>query len=178
MRQQDSLDSKEIKPVNPKGNQPWIFIGRTDAEAEDPVHWPLNMKSWCIGKYPEAEKYWGEQEKRATENEMIVWHHRLNGHKFDQTLGDSEEQGSLACCSQRGRKDLDTLIHWRTTVLGLPPSSDARVPDSPYSQCLPVWMCLKPLNSSHLNSGSQISCCDLHLRSFLHLSASHIPSAL
>ena len=92
------LDSKEIKPVNPKGNQPWIFIGRTDAEAETPVLWPPDMKSQLIRKDPDAGKDW-RQEKGMTEDEMFRWCHWLDGHEFEQTPGDGEEQGSLECCS-------------------------------------------------------------------------------
>ena len=92
------LNCKEIKPVNPRGNQPWIFIGRTDAETEAPVLWLPAVKSWPVVKDPGAGKDWG-QEKRATEDEMVRWHHRLNGHEFEQTPGDSEGQGSLACRS-------------------------------------------------------------------------------
>ena len=93
------LDSKEIKPVNPNGNQPWIFIGRTNAE--DRILWPPDMKSQLIGNNPEARKDWG-QKKGATEDEMVCWHLWLNGHEFGQTLGDSEGQGSLVCYSPRG----------------------------------------------------------------------------
>ena len=100
------LDSKEIKPVNPKGNQPWIVIGRTDAEA--PILWPPDVKSQLIGKDPDAEKDWSQEEKGTTEDEMVGWHHRLNGHEFEQTLGDSEGQESLVCCSPWGRKESDT----------------------------------------------------------------------
>ena len=75
------LDSKEIKPVNPKGNQPWIFVARTDGEAEAPIHWPSDVKSWLIGKDPDAGRDWGQEEKVATEDEMVAWHHRLNGHE-------------------------------------------------------------------------------------------------
>ena len=92
------LDSKEIKPVNPKENQSWIFTGRTDAEAEAPILWPPDVKSWLTGKDPDAGKDW-RQEKGMTEDEMVGWHHWLNGHEFEQTLEDSEGQGSLACCS-------------------------------------------------------------------------------
>ena len=87
------LESKEIKPVNPKGNQSWISIGRTDAEA--PILWPPDAKSQFTGKDPEAGKDW-KQEKGTTEDEMAGWHHRLNGHEFEQALGDGEGQGSLA----------------------------------------------------------------------------------
>ena len=99
------LASKEIKPVNPKGNQSWIFIGKTDAEGEAPTLWPPDMKSQLIGKDPYARKDWG-QKKRATEDEMVGWHHRLNGHELGQTPRDSEGQGDLACCSPWGHKEL------------------------------------------------------------------------
>ena len=103
------FDSKEIKPVNPKGNQPWIFIGKIDAEA--PILWSPDAKSRLFGKDPDAGKYWG-QEKRATEDEKVGWHHRLNGHEFEQTPGDGEGQESspwgLVYCSPWGRKELDT----------------------------------------------------------------------
>ena len=92
------VDSK-IKPVNPKGNQPWIFIGRTDAEA--PILWPPDAKCWLIGKDPDSGTDW-RQEKGVTEVEMVEWYHWLNGHEFEQTLGDGEGQGSLACCSPWG----------------------------------------------------------------------------
>ena len=101
------VNSKKIKPVNPKINQPWIFIGRTDAEAEAPIPWPLGAKSWLIGKDPDTGKNWG-QEKGATEDEMVGWHHWLNGHKLEQTPGNSEGQGSLVCCSSLGYKESDT----------------------------------------------------------------------
>ena len=103
---ENPLESKEIKPVNPKGNQPWICTGRTDAEAQAPKFWPSYVKSWLIGKDPDAGKGWG-QEKGATENEMVAWHHRLDGHEFKQILGDSEGQGSLVCCSPWGCKESD-----------------------------------------------------------------------
>ena len=90
------LDSKENKSVNPKGNQPWIFIWRTNAEAETPIHWPPNEKS--IGKDPGAWKYWWQEEKGVTGNEMVGWHRQLNGHEFEQTPGESEGQESLVCC--------------------------------------------------------------------------------
>ena len=82
------LDSKEIKPVNPKGNQPWILIGSTDAEA--PVLWPPDAKSWLIGKDPDAGKDWRQEERGMTEDEMVGWHNQLNGHEFEQSQGDSE----------------------------------------------------------------------------------------
>ena len=90
------LDSK-IKPVHPKGNQPWIFTGRTDAEAETPIFWPPDAKTWLTRKDPDAGKDWRQEKKGTIEDEMVGWHHRLNG--FEQTLGDDLEQGSLACYS-------------------------------------------------------------------------------
>ena len=76
------LDCKEIQPVNPKGNQPWVFVGKTDAEAETPILWPPDVKSWLIGKDPDAGKYSGQEEKGTTEDEMVGCHHWLNGHEF------------------------------------------------------------------------------------------------
>ena len=99
------LDRKEIKAVNPKGNQPWIIIRRADAEA--PVLWPPDVKSQLIGKDPDAGKDWGQEEKGATEDEMVGWHRWLNGHEFEQTPGDSVGLGSLACCSPWGCKESD-----------------------------------------------------------------------
>ena len=79
----DSLDCKEIKLVNPKGNQSWIFIARTDAEAEAPIHWPLDVKNLLIVKEPDAGKDWRQEENGMTEDEIVGWHHRLNGHEFE-----------------------------------------------------------------------------------------------
>ena len=104
------LDCKEIQPVHPKGDQSWVFIGRTDFEAETPILWPPDVKSWLTGKDPNAGKD-RVQEKGMTENEMVGWHHWLNRHEFEPTLGDSEGQGSLACCSPWGHKEPDT-IYW------------------------------------------------------------------
>ena len=83
----ESLDCMEIKPVNPKGNQSWIFIRKIDAEAETPVLWPPDAKSWLIRKDPDAGKDWRQEEKEMTKDKMVGWHHRLNGHEFEQTLG-------------------------------------------------------------------------------------------
>ena len=98
-----------MEVVNPKGNQPWIFLGRTDAEAEAPILWPPDAKSRLIGKDPDAGKYWSQEEKGVTEDEMVRWHQWLNGHEFEQTLGDGEGQGTLACYSPCGLKELDTV---------------------------------------------------------------------
>ena len=99
------LNYKEIKLVHSKGNQPWIVIGRTEAEA--PVLWPPDAKNWLIGKDPDAGKDWGQVEKGMTEDDMIGWYHWLNRHEFEQTPGDSEGQGSLVCYSSWGYKESD-----------------------------------------------------------------------
>ena len=101
-------DCKKIQPVRSKGDQSWVFIGRTDSEAETPVLCPPDVKSWLIWKDPDAEKDWRQEEKGTTEDEMVGWHHGFNGHEFEQSLGDSGGQGSLACCSPRGCKGSDT----------------------------------------------------------------------
>ena len=98
------LDIKEIQLVHPKGDQSWIFIGRTDAEAEAPVLWPPDAKSWLTGENPDAEKDWGQEKKGTTEDEMVGWHHWPNGHELEQALGVGDEQGSLACWSLWGHK--------------------------------------------------------------------------
>ena len=110
---ESSLGFKEIKPVHPKGNQSWIFIGRTHAEGETPILWPSDAKNWLIGKDPDAEKDWG-QEKGMTEDEMVGWHHWLNGHGFGYTLAIGDGQGGLACCGSWGRKESDTTerLNW------------------------------------------------------------------
>ena len=102
------LDCKEIQPLHSKGNQSWIFIGRTDVEAETPILWPLDAKNWLIGKDPDAGKDWRQEEKGTTEDEMIGWHHQLDGHEFEQASGVGDGQGSLACCSPWGHKESDT----------------------------------------------------------------------
>ena len=100
------LDSK-IKPANPKVNQLWIFVGKTDAEAKAPKHWPPDVKSQLIGKDTDAGKDWGQEQKQASENEVVGQHHWLNGHNFALTLGDSEGKESLVCCSPWGNKELN-----------------------------------------------------------------------
>ena len=105
------LDCKEIKQVNPKGNQSWIFIGRIDAEAEILILCPPDAKSQLIRKDPDSGKDWSHEEKGMAEYETVVWHHQLNGHEFEQASGDGEGQGSLVCCSPWGRKELD-MTEW------------------------------------------------------------------
>ena len=114
------LDSKEIKPVNPKGSQPWISFGRTDAEAEALILLPPDAKSQLIGKVPDAGIDWGQEVKGVPEDEIVRYHHWLNGHEFPQTLGDSGGQRSLMCYSSWGHKELDTteqqhMLHWYFT---------------------------------------------------------------
>ena len=101
---------KEIQWVHPKGYQSLIFTGRTDADAEAPILWPPDAKDWFIGKDPDARQNWREEEQRMTEDEMARWHHWLNGHEFEQTLGGGDGQGSLACFSPWGRKESDTTV--------------------------------------------------------------------
>ena len=109
--------SKEIKPVNLKGTQPWIFIGRTDAEAEAPILWLPDAKNWLIGKDPDAGKDWRPKEKRVAEDEIVGWHHWFNGCELGQTLGDGEGQWSLACCSPWVPKSRTWLGNWATTTI-------------------------------------------------------------
>jgi len=111
------LDYKEIKPVNPKGNQPWIFIRRTDAEAL--ILWPPDAKNWLLRKDPDAGKHWRQEEKGTTQDEMVTQHHWLNGREFEQAPGVGNGQGSLVCCSPWDHKELDTteLLNW--TRVGL-----------------------------------------------------------
>ena len=104
---ESTLNYKGIQPVHPKGNQSWIFIGRTDVETETLILWPPDGKNWLIWKDPDAGKDWRQEEKGMTEDDMVGWHHRLNGQEFEQTRGKSEGQGSLACCSPWGCKELD-----------------------------------------------------------------------
>ena len=112
------LHCKEIQPVHPKGNQSWIFTGRTDAEAETPIFWPPDGKSWLIWKAPDAGKDWRQEEKGMTEDEMVGWHHWLSGQKFEWTLGVGDGQGGLVCCSPWGCKELDMTerLNWTQLI--------------------------------------------------------------
>ena len=101
---ESSLDCKKMKPVHPKGNQYWTFIGMKEAEAETPMLWPPDVKKWLTGKDPDAGKDWRREEKGMTEDEMAGWHHRLDGHESQEALGVSDGQGGLACCSPWGRR--------------------------------------------------------------------------
>ena len=106
------LDCKEIQPVHPKGNQSWIFTGRIDAEAEIPILWPPDVKSWLIWKDPDAGKEWRQEEKGTTEDEMVGWHHWIDGHGFGWTPGVGDGQGGLACCGSWVAKNWAWLSNW------------------------------------------------------------------
>ena len=108
------LDCKEIQPVHPKGDQCWVFIERTDVEAETPILWPPDAKSWLIGKDSDAGKDWGQEEKGTTEDEMVRWHHQLSGHGFGWSLGVGDGQGGLAFCGSWGRKEsnMTERLNW------------------------------------------------------------------
>ena len=108
------LDCKKIQPVHSKGDQSWVFFGKTDAEAETPILWLPDAKSWLLRKDPDAGKDWGHEEKGMTEGETAGWHHRLDGCEFEWTPGDGDGQGGLACCSSWGRKESDTTewLNW------------------------------------------------------------------
>ena len=110
---QSPLDCKEIQPAHPKANQSWVFTGRTDVEAEILILWPPDSKNWLIWKDPDAGKDWGQEEKGMTEDEMIGWHHQLNGHELGETPGVGDGQGSLACCGSWGWKK---SYNWATEV--------------------------------------------------------------
>ena len=115
------LNCKEIQPVHPKGDQSWMFIGRTDTKAETPILWPPHVKSWFIGKDPDAGRDSGQEEKGTTEDEMAGWHHWLDGHEFEWTLGVGDGQGGLACCDSWGHKESDMTkrLHWTELNLWL-----------------------------------------------------------
>ena len=122
------LDCKEIQPVHPKGIQSWIFIGRTDVEAETPILWPPDAKNWLIGKDLDVVKDWRQEEKGMTEDEMAGWNYWLAGHEFEQALGVGNGQGSLACCSPWGSKESDTTEWLNWTEL-----NQSKRGSSPYS---------------------------------------------
>ena len=131
---ESSLNCKEIQPVHPKGNQSWLFIGRTDAESETPILWPPDAKNWLIWKDPDAGKDWRQEEKGTTQDKMVGWHHRLNRHGFEQILGDSEGQGSLACRIQWRCKELDITerLNWTEMIC------DSLCCTTLWSNCVPI----------------------------------------
>ena len=125
---ENPLDCKGIQSVlilkdpDPKGDQSWVFIGRTDVETETPIIWPPDAKSWLIWKDPDARKDWGQEEKGTTEDEMVGWHHQLSGHEFGWTPGVGDGQGGLACCNSRGCKESDTTeqLNWTDLLVVWP----------------------------------------------------------
>ena len=145
---EDSWESlglqKEIKPVNSKGNQSWIFIERTDAEAEALILWPPDAKNWLIGKDRDAGKDWRQEEKGTTEDEMVGWHHRLDGHEFGWTLGVGDGQAGLAYCDSWGLKESDTTerLNWTEWLILLSTFSYAYWPSTYF-----LWrnVCSRPL---------------------------------
>ena len=149
---QSPLDSKEIKLVNPKGNQPWTFIGRTDAEAEALILWPPDAKWWLTGEDSDAGKDWGQEEVEVTEDETVKWHHQLNGCEFEQTVGDSEGQRSLVCCSPWGHRighNSATEQHQQIPSWSHPKNYCFVLPLSLYlPHCIPIFcLCLYPTSS-------------------------------
>ena len=129
------LDCKEIQPVHPKGDQSWVLTGRTDAEANTPILWPLHVKSWLIGKDPDAGRDWRQEEKGTTEDEMAGWHHQLDGHEFEWTPVVGDGQGGLACCDSWGCRvghDWATELNW-TELKSLPPKPQTVTFVLPYS---------------------------------------------
>ena len=138
------LGCKEIKSVHPKGNQFWIFIGRMDAEAEIPILWPPDVKNWLIRKDPDAGKDWRQEEKRTTENEMVGWHHWLDGHEFEKALGVGDGQGSLACF-HRVAKCQTWLSDWIESMCSIPKRLKTNFFSLSLSLSLPLSLTLLPL---------------------------------
>ena len=130
------LDCKEIQPVHSKGNQSWIFIGSTDIEAETPILWPPDAKNWLIWKDPDAGTDWRQEEKGMTEDEMVGWHHWLNGHEFELTPGVGDGQGGMVCHSPWGHKELDTIewLNWTDNSVGKESACNAGDPS-----LIPGW---------------------------------------
>ena len=128
------LDCKEIQPVHSKGDQSWVFFGRTDAKAETPILWPPHAKSWLIGKDSDAGRDWRQEEKGMTEDEIAGWHHWLDGHEFGWTLGVGDGQGGLACCNSWGRKSRTWLSDW-TELKDNQSSNTRKLGYVPYRWC-------------------------------------------
>ena len=135
------LDCKEIQPVHPKGDQSWVFIGRTDAEAETPIIWPPHPKSWLIGKDPDAGRDWGQEEKGTTEDKMAGWHHPLDGHEFEWTLRVGDGHGGLLCWDSWGGKESDTTEQLNRTEL---------------KEIRPIPKCRKWLHDDHKHVDSRL----------------------
>ena len=132
---ESSLECKEIQPVHSKGDQPWVFFGRTDAKAETPILWPPHVKSWLIGKDSDAGRDWGQEEKGMTEDEITGWHHRLDGHEFEWTPGDGDGQGGLVCFDSWGLKESDTTERLKWTELNW-----KTVSNSSLKECFHIYL--------------------------------------
>ena len=135
------LDRKEIKPVNPKGDQSWIFTGSPDAEAETPILWPPDVRNWLIGKDPDAEKDWRQEEKGMTEDEMVGWHHQLRGHEFEQAPG-VDGQGSLVSCTAQGHKasNMTEQLKWQTWLIHGKSRFNLNSSESRFLATIQYWM--------------------------------------
>ena len=118
-RFESPLDCKEIQTVHPKWNQSWVFIGKTDVEAETPILWPPDARNWLIWKDPDVGKDWRQEEKGTAEDQMVRWHHRLNEHEFEWTPGVGDGQGVLACCSSWGHREsnMTERLNWTELML-------------------------------------------------------------
>ena len=136
------LDCKEIQPVHPKGDQSWVFTGRTDVETETPILWPPDVKSWLIGKDPDAGKDWRQEEKEMIEDEMFGWHHQLDEHGFGWTLGVGNGQEGLACCGSWGRKESDTTewLNWTVSCGKYPQNENKCIPTSESSSSCAITL--------------------------------------
>ena len=146
---ENPLESKEIKPVNPKGNQPWIVMGRTDTEAEAPIVWSPDAKSRLIEKHSDAGKGWGQEEKRIIKDGIVEWHHRPHGHEFELAPGVGDGQGGLASCSPWGCKvsDMTEWLNWTSSVI-CPPRAQLG-PGSLTSGFGNMFSSLAPSHSHH-----------------------------
>ena len=153
------LDCKEIQPVHPKGDQSWVFTERTDVEAETPILWPPDVKSWLIWKDHYAGKDWGQEEKGRTENEMVGWHHRHNGHGFGWTLGVGDGQGGLTCCGLWDHKESDKTEWLNWTELYI------------YVLCLDLYCVSKPIKLKYMFLTTQNLC-----PAIKHLPSLHYPA--
>ena len=170
------LDCKEIQSVHPK-DQPWVFFGRTDAKAETPILWRPHAKSWLIGKDADAGKDRGQEEKGTTEDEMVGWHHRHNGHGFGWTLGVGDGQGGLACCSSWGRKESNTneRMNWTEWLMMLNTFSYTNwsfaylLWRNVYSDPLPFCIFLDTRPVLHIWSANIFPFCELSLFWWCHL---------
>ena len=129
------LDCKEIQPAHPKGNESWIFFGRTDAETETPILWPPDMKNWLLGKYPDARKHWTQEVKETTEDEMVGWHHQLDGHEFEQALGVGDVQREAWHVTVHGVEDTTEWLNWTERN-----QDDLRFSKPLYSLCHLLWL--------------------------------------